>query len=88
MSFTKLPIYFLNRHAIELLDHKHLNTDVPQFASLNPSVENIVKVVWDMLVDRFGELGPGAVLDELSVWETSKTVCTYRGATPPELPPG
>ncbi len=69
----------VNRHAIEHLDHKHLNTDVSQFASLNPSVENIVKVIWDMLVDRFNGLGPGAALDELSVWETSKTVCTYRG---------
>jgi 6-pyruvoyltetrahydropterin/6-carboxytetrahydropterin synthase len=69
----------VNRHAIEQLDHKHLNTDVPQFAGLNPSVENIVKVIWDMLVNQFGPLGPGAALDELSVWETSKTVCTYRG---------
>ncbi len=69
----------INRHAIEHLDHKHLNTDVPQFASLNPSVENIVKVIWDMLADRFDELGPNAALDELSIWETSKTVCTYRG---------
>ncbi len=69
----------VNRHAIELLDHKHLNTDVPQFAGLNPSVENIVKVIWDMLADKFDGLGDGACLDELKVWETSKTVCTYRG---------
>ena len=72
----------VNRHAIELLDHKHLNNDVPQFARLNPSVENIVKVVWDMLAVRFDDLGPGASLEELSVWETSKTVCTYRGPSP------
>ncbi len=69
----------VNRHAIELLDHKHLNSDVPQFAELNPSVENIVRVIWDMLNGPLAELGGGSVLDELSVWETSKTVCTYRG---------
>lgn len=69
----------VNRHAIEPLDHKHLNADVPQFADLNPSVENIVRVIWDMLADKFAELGNGARLDELKVWETSKTVCTYRG---------
>ncbi len=72
----------VNQHAIEHLDHKHLNTDVPQFAGLNPSVENIVMVIWGMLVDRFGTLGRDAALDELSVWETSKTVCTYRGPAP------
>lgn len=69
----------VNRHAIELLDHKHLNRDVPQFAQLNPSVENISKVIWDMLADKFAVLGLGAMLEEISVWETSKTVCTYRG---------
>jgi 6-pyruvoyltetrahydropterin/6-carboxytetrahydropterin synthase len=70
----------VNRHAVERLDHKHLNRDVPQFAELNPSVENIVRVVWDMLDRPVAEgLGGGASLQELSVWETSKTVCTYRG---------
>lgn len=69
----------VNQHAIELLDHKHLNTDVPQFAGLNPSVENIVKIIWDMLAGQFNGLGSGAELDELKVWETSKTVCSYRG---------
>lgn len=61
---------------IEQLDHKHLNVDVPQFAELNPSVENIVKVVWQMLN---GKLPGECVLDEVKVWETGKTVCAYRG---------
>ncbi len=70
----------VNRHAVEQLDHKHLNSDVPRFAGLNPSVENIVRVIWDMLADPIEEgLGGGAGLEELSVWETSKTVCTYHG---------
>lgn len=69
----------VNQHAIEMLDHKHLNTDVPQFVALNPSVENIVKVIWEMLADRFRGFGAEAGLDELKVWETSKTVCCYRG---------
>ncbi len=76
----------VNQHAIELLDHKHLNTNVPQFANLNPSVENIVQVIWNMLADRFSKLGNGAALDELKVWETSKTVCTYRGPTTHKAP--
>ncbi len=66
----------VDREAIEKLDHKHLNVDVPQFATLNPSVENIVKVVWQMLA---GKLPGGVTLDEVKVWETGKTVCAYRG---------
>lgn len=66
----------IDREAIEKLDHKHLNEDVPAFAELNPSVENIVRVVWQMLV---GKLPGDAKLDEVKVWETGKTVCSYWG---------
>jgi len=66
----------VDREVIEKLDHKHLNVDVPAFAELNPSVENIVRVVWRMLE---GKLPGGSELDEVKVWETGKTVCAYRG---------
>jgi 6-pyruvoyltetrahydropterin/6-carboxytetrahydropterin synthase len=66
----------VDREVIEKLDHKHLNVDVPAFAELNPSVENIVKVVWQMLEH---ELPGDSTLDEVKVWETGKTVCAYRG---------
>ena len=66
----------VDREAIEKLDHKHLNVDVPEFADMNPSVEHIVKVVWEMLD---GKLPGEATLDEVKVWETGKTVCAYRG---------
>ena len=69
----------VHRHAIERLDHKHLNLDVPAFAALNPSVENIVKVIWGMLASPLAGLEGGAALASLSVWETGKTVCTYHG---------
>ncbi|MEX0777926.1 MAG: 6-carboxytetrahydropterin synthase [Phycisphaeraceae bacterium] len=62
---------------VRKLDHKHLNVDVPVFAKLNPSVENIAMVIHGMLKERVGELD--AELVEVSVWETGKTVCTYRG---------
>ncbi len=67
------------RHVVSRLDHKHLNHDVPEFASLNPSVENIAKVIHGYLAPFVNELHPLAALEEISVWETSKTVCTYRG---------
>ncbi len=37
------------RDVIEKLDHRNLNLDVPWFASLNPSAENIAVVVWHVL---------------------------------------
>lgn len=61
---------------IQKLDHKHLNIDVPQFAHLNPSCENIAKVICQMLIDQLADLN--ATLEEVTVWETSKTSCTYR----------
>jgi 6-pyruvoyltetrahydropterin/6-carboxytetrahydropterin synthase len=67
----------VDQAVIQPLDHKHLNLDVPQFAGRNPSVENIVQVVFEMLAPAVRALGVS--LEEVSVWETSKTVCTYRG---------
>ena len=62
---------------IEKLDHKHLNIDVPQFADLNPSVEHIAMVIYDLLRPHVTKLGVS--LDSVRVWETEKTVCTYCG---------
>ena len=63
---------------IEKLDHKHLNVDVPEFAQMNPSVENIAKVIYRLLSSPVSDR-LGAELEEISVWETGKTVCTFRG---------
>ena len=66
---------------ISKFDHKNLNKDIVEFHELNPTVENITKVVWNKLkgeVDNLGNM-PGAELIEVKVWETAKTSCTYRG---------
>jgi len=59
----------VKREVIDRLDHKHLNEDVPQFKELNPSVENIARVVFNLLKDK---LAP-ARLRRVRVWETAKT---------------
>ncbi|MEO1235539.1 MAG: 6-carboxytetrahydropterin synthase [Planctomycetota bacterium] len=69
----------VDTHVIDRLDHKHLNHDVPAFAELNPSVEHIVRVVWDMLEAGLAQVLPSVTLDEVKVWETGKTACAYRG---------
>ncbi len=62
-------------HVVDVFDHKHLNEDCPEFADLNPSVENITRVIWDKLAGRFG----GARLAGVRVYETPKTMVEYRG---------
>jgi 6-pyruvoyltetrahydropterin/6-carboxytetrahydropterin synthase len=56
------------------LDHKNLNLDVPAFAELNPTAENIVIVIWQML-----EGALPAKLAKLVLWETRNNYVEYRG---------
>lgn len=67
-------------HVIEPFDHTHLNLDTREFApnvGLNPSVENIAKVCFDILEPHVRHHASGARLRSVTVWETDKTSCTY-----------
>jgi 6-pyruvoyltetrahydropterin/6-carboxytetrahydropterin synthase len=56
---------------IDRFDHKHLNLEVAEFADLNPTVENIARII-------FGLLKPVvANLASVTVWETPKTWCEF-----------
>ncbi|MBP7936663.1 MAG: 6-carboxytetrahydropterin synthase [Phycisphaerae bacterium] len=74
-----LPIESLEdivkQRVIDRLDHKHLNRDCPEFAAVNPSVENIARTIWGLLE---GRMGP-ARLKRVRVWETPKTCAEYEG---------
>jgi len=59
---------------IERFDHKHLNEDTAEFRALNPTGENIVKVIWDLLKPRLG-----ASLTRVGLWETPKNFFEYYG---------
>ena len=65
----------VDRVILQALDHKHLNEDVPAFKALNPSVENITKVIYDWLLPAMKQ--ENLNLEVVSVWETGKTRCTY-----------
>jgi len=60
---------------IDRFDHKNLNVELPEFAGLIPSVENIARVIYKLLQPRFVEAG--ARLAAVTVWETPKTWCEY-----------
>ena len=65
----------VNQTVIQRFDHKHLNLDTREFASMNPSVENIAKACFDLLVEPINR--GGGALQYVTVWETEKTSCTY-----------
>lgn len=58
---------------IQRLDHKHLNVDAEEFRDINPTVENIARVVWELLADAVTP----ARLVNVRVYETSKTWADY-----------
>jgi 6-pyruvoyltetrahydropterin/6-carboxytetrahydropterin synthase len=39
----------IKEHVLDVFDHKNLNLDVPEFANLNPTAENIVIVIHQKL---------------------------------------
>ena len=63
------------RCVLARFDHRHLNVDCPEFASLNPSVENIARVCHGLLAAPLADAG--MPLDHVTVWETEKTSATY-----------
>ena len=60
---------------IDRFDHKNLNVQVPEFAQLIPSVENIAMVIYRLLKPAFAS--QSATLASVTVWETPKTWCEY-----------
>jgi 6-pyruvoyltetrahydropterin/6-carboxytetrahydropterin synthase len=64
----------VEERVLQRLDHKNLNLDVPEFARLNPTAENIVVVIWKLLDGHL----PGR-LARLVLWETPRNYVTYEG---------
>lgn len=46
---TKKLSELIKNKVIDKFDHKNLNLDVNEFLDLNPTVENIAKVIYDLL---------------------------------------
>jgi 6-pyruvoyltetrahydropterin/6-carboxytetrahydropterin synthase len=65
----------VKERVIDSFDHKNLNVECDEFASLNPSVENIARVVWARLDGALGRCR----LANVRVWETPKTYAEYSG---------
>lgn len=42
----------LNREVVDAMDHRHLNQEVPEFASRIPTTENIAIAIWQRLEQK------------------------------------
>ncbi len=59
----------------EAFDHKNLNEEVPEFANLNPTMENISIVIWKKLRNRIDDKFGISV----KLYETPRNFVVYNG---------
>lgn len=57
------------------LDHKHIDRDVPHFATVISTTENVAIFIFDQL--KLGSIGP--LLHKVVVWETENNKFVYKG---------
>lgn len=69
----------VEREIIARFDHKYLNIDTPEFGpgGLNPSVENIARVCFDLVNAAMKRDAKHAELRSITVWESDRTSATY-----------
>ena len=63
----------IKEHVSDRFDHKNLNLDVPEFKELNPTAENIVKVIYNILRDK---IEPELDLT-ITLYETERNFVEY-----------
>jgi 6-pyruvoyltetrahydropterin/6-carboxytetrahydropterin synthase len=72
---VKLLQDIIKEEVEDQFDHKNLNLDVPEFADLNPTAENIVVVIWNKIRKK---IKPEFEL-EITLYETPRNSVTYKG---------
>lgn len=70
---TKILSDLVREEIIDKFDHKNLNLDIPHFKDLNPTAENIVRVIWDILRPKIN-----SELDlKITLYETERNFVEY-----------
>ncbi|HTK11869.1 MAG TPA: 6-carboxytetrahydropterin synthase [Ktedonobacteraceae bacterium] len=65
----------IHEQAVDRVDHKHLNYDVPWLEGIVPTTEMLVVKFWERLEPHF----PPGLLYEVKLYETENNSATYRG---------
>ena len=74
MNFTKMK-EIIRRYVVDVVDHKNINMDIPDFKDKIPTAEVMVLQFWEWLEPHF----PEGLLYEIRLAETEKNVVIYRG---------
>jgi 6-pyruvoyltetrahydropterin/6-carboxytetrahydropterin synthase len=65
----------LEREVVSVYDHRHLNLEVPEFKTANPTAENIAVDIWRRLDGKIA----GARLHRVRVYELPDLFADYYG---------
>jgi len=65
----------LEREVVSVYDHRHLNHEVPEFRTMQPTSENIAIAIWRRLEGKI----PGADLVKVRVYEMEDLYADYMG---------
>jgi 6-pyruvoyltetrahydropterin/6-carboxytetrahydropterin synthase len=76
LDFTELKKAL--RETVAQFDHVCLN-DMPEFSSINPSSENIAKVIFKKVSERLHEMGRDFAVFSVRVYESPDAWVTYYG---------
>lgn len=63
----------IHTEVIEKFDHKNLNLDVPEFKNLNPTAENIVVIIYDILRKKI----PSDLAMQVRLYETPRNFVEF-----------
>lgn len=70
---TKLLSKIIKEDVLDVMDHKNLNLEVEYFVSINPTVENIAVVIYNILREKIDEK-----LDiKIKLYETPRNYVEY-----------
>ncbi|MCZ2156199.1 MAG: 6-carboxytetrahydropterin synthase [Bryobacterales bacterium] len=70
----------LEREVLDVMDHRHLNKEVPPFDHVVPTVENIAREIWKRLEPKLS-LSNGK-LDRIRLYQTDDLFVDYSGEHP------
>jgi len=65
----------MEEQVVRVYDHRHLNREVPDFATIVPTTENIAAAIWQRLDGKI----PGAALHCVRVYEMPDLSASYYG---------
>ncbi len=68
----------MEKEVVGVYDHRHLNLEVPEFARVIPTTENIAVAAWRRLEPVLNHAG-GVRLSRVRVYETADIFAEYRG---------